>query len=135
MLFYKGSHIHHEKRNFKISLLCLLPFRHAIWNNFGGKFNGQQKKYGILYSKENHQNVRYSKESLAENYLIHFIFFPPFTEFLLSLPSFLVDVETFQINSHIHSINTRYRSNLHVRNTNLSKYQKRITISLNDVIQ
>jgi hypothetical protein len=47
------------------------------------------------------------------------------SEFLLSLLSFVVDnMEKFQINSDIHSISTRYRYNLHVLNTNLSKYQK-----------
>jgi hypothetical protein len=34
------------------------------------------------------------------------------------------NMEEFQINSNIHSISTRYRYNLPVPNTNLSKYQK-----------
>jgi hypothetical protein len=34
------------------------------------------------------------------------------------------NIEKFQINSDIHNISTRYRYNLHVPNTNLSKYQK-----------
>jgi hypothetical protein len=33
-------------------------------------------------------------------------------------------MEQFQTNSYIHSISTRYRYNLYVPNTNLSKYQK-----------
>jgi hypothetical protein len=45
---------------------------------------------------------------------------PLASEFLLS---FVVDnMKKFQTNSHIHSISTRYRYNLHVPNTNLSKY-------------
>jgi hypothetical protein len=52
------------------------------------------------------------------------------SEFLLSLLSSVVDnMEKFQINSDIHSISTRYRYNLHVLNTNLSKYQKGCEIS------
>jgi hypothetical protein len=47
------------------------------------------------------------------------------SEFLLSLLSFVVDnIQKFQTNSDIHNISTRYRYNLHVTNTNLSKYQK-----------
>jgi hypothetical protein len=42
-----------------------------------------------------------------------------------TLSSFVVDnIEKFQTNSDIHNISTRYRYNLHVPNTNLSKYQK-----------
>jgi hypothetical protein len=33
-------------------------------------------------------------------------------------------MEKFQTNSDIHSISTRYRYNLHVPNSNLSKYKK-----------
>jgi hypothetical protein len=44
---------------------------------------------------------------------------------LLSLLSFVVDnIQKFQTNSDIHNISTRYRYNLHVSNTNLSRYQK-----------
>jgi hypothetical protein len=34
------------------------------------------------------------------------------------------NMETFQTNSNIHRIRTRYRYNLNVPNTNLSKYKK-----------
>jgi hypothetical protein len=52
------------------------------------------------------------------------------SEFLLSLLSFVVDnIETFQTNSDIHNISTRYRYNLYVPNTNLSKYQKGVYYS------
>jgi hypothetical protein len=51
---------------------------------------------------------------------------PLASEFLLSLLSFVVDnMEKFQTNSDIHSISTRYRYNLHVPNSNLSKYIKK----------
>jgi hypothetical protein len=50
---------------------------------------------------------------------------PLASKFLLSLLSFVMDnIETFQTNSDIHNIRARYRYNLHVPNTNLSKYQK-----------
>jgi hypothetical protein len=52
------------------------------------------------------------------------------SEFWLSLLSFVVDnIKTFQTNSDIHNIRTRYRYNLHVPNTNLSKYQKGVYYS------
>jgi hypothetical protein len=52
------------------------------------------------------------------------------SEFLLSLLSFVVDnLEIFQTNSDIHNISTRYRYNLHVPNTNLSKYKKGVHYS------
>jgi hypothetical protein len=52
------------------------------------------------------------------------------SKFLLSLSSFVVDnIEAFQTNSDVHNISTRYRYNLHVPNTNLSKYQKGIYYS------
>jgi hypothetical protein len=50
---------------------------------------------------------------------------PLASEFLLSLLSFVVDnTEIFKTKSDIHNISTRYRYNLHVPNTNLSKYKK-----------
>jgi hypothetical protein len=55
---------------------------------------------------------------------------PLASKFLLSLLSFVVDnLKTFQTNSDIHNISTRYWYNLHVPNTNLSKYQKRFYYS------
>jgi hypothetical protein len=46
-------------------------------------------------------------------------------KFLLSWLSFVVDnIEKFKTNSDIQNISTRYKYNLHVLNTNLSKYQK-----------
>jgi hypothetical protein len=55
---------------------------------------------------------------------------PLASEFLLSLLSFVVDnFETFQTNSDIRNISTRYKYNLHVPNTNLSKYQKGVYYS------
>jgi hypothetical protein len=49
---------------------------------------------------------------------------------LLLLSSFVVNnIETFQTNSDIHNTSTRYRYNLHVSNTNLSKYQKGVYYS------
>jgi hypothetical protein len=55
---------------------------------------------------------------------------PLASKFLLPLLSFVVDnIETFQTNSDIHNINTRYRYNLHVPSTNLSKYQKGVYYS------
>jgi hypothetical protein len=49
---------------------------------------------------------------------------------LLSSLSFVVDnLETFQTNSDIYNISTRYRHNLHVPNTDLSKYQKGVHYS------
>jgi hypothetical protein len=55
---------------------------------------------------------------------------PLASEFLLSLLSFVVDsMEKFQTNSDIDNINIRYRYNLHVPNSNLSKYQKGVNYS------
>jgi hypothetical protein len=55
---------------------------------------------------------------------------PLASEFLLSLSSFVVEnTETFQTNSDIHNIITKYRYNLHVPNTNFSKYQKGVYYS------
>jgi hypothetical protein len=56
---------------------------------------------------------------------------PLASEFLLWLLSFVVDnMEKFQTNSDIHSISIRYRYNLHVPNSNLSKYQKGVYYSV-----
>jgi hypothetical protein len=49
---------------------------------------------------------------------------------LHSLLSFVVDnLQTFQTNSDIHNVSTRYRYNLHAANTNLSKYKKGVYYS------
>jgi hypothetical protein len=125
MLCYEDYHINHENRNYKISLLCLLPFHQVKWNNFLRNFNKQQKS--ILYPKENHQNKR--RASCRELFK-KFNILPLVSKFLPSLSSFVVDnIEKFQTNPNIHNINTRYRYNLHVSNTNLSKYQKGVYYS------
>jgi hypothetical protein len=55
---------------------------------------------------------------------------PLASEFLLSLLPFVVNsMEIFHANSDIHNISTRYRYNLHVPNTDLSKYQKGVYYS------
>jgi hypothetical protein len=52
-----------------------------------------------------------------------FNFIPLVHEFMLSLPSLVVDnIEKFQTNSDIHSKSTRY--NLYVPKSNFSEYQK-----------
>jgi hypothetical protein len=38
-----------------LKLVCLIPFHHVVWNNFWGKFSGQQKS--ILRPKENQYNI------------------------------------------------------------------------------
>jgi hypothetical protein len=48
---YEDYHITNENRNFKIILLCLLPFYDVIWNYFLGKFNRQQKKVFYIQKK------------------------------------------------------------------------------------
>jgi hypothetical protein len=53
MICYEEYHITHENRNFKISVLCLLPLHHIILN-YPGKLNRQQKS--ILCPKENQAN-------------------------------------------------------------------------------
>jgi hypothetical protein len=54
---------------------------------------------------------------------------PLASEFLPSFLSFVAEnIETFQTNSDIHNLTTRYRYNLHVPNTNLRKYQKGVSI-------
>ena len=50
MLCYKDSHITNENKKYQISLFCLLPFYHAIWNNLLGKFSQYHK--GTLQQKE-----------------------------------------------------------------------------------
>jgi hypothetical protein len=56
---------------------------------------------------------------------MNFDILPLVREFLLSLLSFVMhNMEKFQTNSGIHSILTGNRYNLHVPNTNLTKYKK-----------
>jgi hypothetical protein len=63
-------------------------------------------------------------EPFVGNYL-RFNILPLASELLFAFLSFVVDnIEKFQINSDIHNISIRYRYNLHVPNTNLSKYKK-----------
>jgi hypothetical protein len=65
------------------------------------------------------------EEFLAENYLRNLICSPLACEFLLSLLSFLVDnMDKFQTNSDIHSINTRYKYDLCQPSANLTSYQE-----------
>jgi hypothetical protein len=50
---------------------------------------------------------------------------PLASEFILCLLSFVVEnLDKFQINTDAHNLNTRYKYDLHMPNTNLTKYQK-----------
>jgi hypothetical protein len=50
---------------------------------------------------------------------------PLVSEFLLSLLSFIVDnLEKFETNPDIHCINTRYKHDLHMQNSNFTSYRK-----------
>jgi hypothetical protein len=128
MLCCEGSHITHENRNFKTSLVCLLPVHHIIWNNFGGKSNRQQQKNYII--KRNIRIMAATKRRASCRKLFKkFNILSLASEFLLSLLlSFVVDNSKFQTNSYIHSISTRYRCNLHDPNTSLNTYKKEFTI-------
>jgi hypothetical protein len=50
---------------------------------------------------------------------------PPASEFILCLLSFVVKtLDKFQRNIDVHNLNTRHKYDLHMPNTNLTKYQK-----------
>jgi hypothetical protein len=62
--------------------------------------------------------------SSRKTYRQEFNILPLASEFLLSLPSFMADnMEKFQTNSDIHSINTRHKHDLHQPCANLTSYQ------------
>jgi hypothetical protein len=66
-----------------------------------------------------------AKKTSCRELFKKFNILPLASEFLLSILSFIVyTIEKFQTNSVIQSTSTRYRYNLHVPNSNLSKYQK-----------
>jgi hypothetical protein len=122
MLCYEEYHIAHENRNFEIILLCLLPLHYVIWNYFLGKLNRQQKVF-YIQKKIIRVMAGTKRRASCRELLKEFNILPLDSEFLLSLLSFVVNnLETFQTNSDIHNISTRYRHNLHAPNTDLSKY-------------
>jgi hypothetical protein len=94
-------------------------------NYFLGKLNGQQKKVFYIQKKIIRIMAGTKRRVSCRELFKKFNILPLASKFLLSLLSFVVDnIEKFQTNSDIHNISTIYRYNLHVPNTNLSKYQK-----------
>jgi hypothetical protein len=122
MLCYEEYHITYENRNFKINVLCLLPLHHVIWSYFWGNSTDSKK---VFYIQKRIIRIMAGTKRRAScrKLFKKFNILPLASEFLLSLLSFVVDnIEKFQTNSNIHNISTRYRNNLHVPNTNHSKY-------------
>jgi hypothetical protein len=103
------------------SLLCLLPFHHVIWNSFGG--NSADSIQVFCIQKRIIRIIAGAKSRASCTELFKkFNILPLTSEFLLSLLSFIVDnMKVFQTNPDIYSISTRYRYNLYVPHTNLSK--------------
>jgi hypothetical protein len=135
--FAMDSYIIHENRNLKLF--------YFLWNNnYIIRENRNLKvilhRYGIILGgySTNSKKVFYIQKriiriivaairraSCRESFK-KFGILPLVNEFLLSLLSYVVDnMKEFQTNSDIHSISTRYRYNLHVPNTNFSKYKKK----------
>jgi hypothetical protein len=55
---------------------------------------------------------------------------PLYLQYILSLLLFAVkNIEEFSMNSEVHTINTRHRSDLHLPSINLTKYQKGVYYS------
>jgi hypothetical protein len=90
MLCCEDCHISHENRNFKISLLFLLLFHHVIWNNFLGKFNGQQKVF-YVQKKIIRMMVGPKRRASCRELVKKFNILPLASQFLLSLLSYVVD--------------------------------------------
>jgi hypothetical protein len=96
-----------------------------FWGN-----STDSKKVFYIQKKINRIMAGTKRRASCRELFKKFILLPPASEFLLSLLSFVVDnIETFQTNSDIHNISTRYRYNLHVPNTNLSIFQKGVYYS------
>jgi hypothetical protein len=121
--FAMDSYIIHENRNLKVILL-----RYGIiW---GGNSTNSKKSFITSQKRIIRIIVATIRRASCRESFKKFGILPLVNEFLLSLLSFVVDnMKEFQTNSDIHSISTRYRYNLHVPNTNFSKYEKGVYYS------
>jgi hypothetical protein len=88
---------------------------------FSGETQQTAKKVFYIQKKIIRITAGTKRRAKCRDLFKKFNILPLASEFLLSL-SFVVDIiETFQTNSDIHNISTRYRYNLHVPNTSLKK--------------
>jgi hypothetical protein len=125
MLHHEDSCTTHDNRYFKISLLHLLPlctvsYRLIFWGNLTDSnkvFYIQKKIIRIVVGV---------KSSLSCRKLFwKFNMLPLASEFILCLLSFVVEnFDRFQRNTDVHNLNTRRKYDLHMPNTDLTKYQK-----------
>jgi hypothetical protein len=96
----------------------IMPYGVIFWRNLT-----DSKKVFYIQKKIIRIMAGTKRRASCTELFTKFNILPVASEFLLSL-SFVVNIETFQTNSDIYNVSIRYRYNLHVPNTNFSKYKK-----------
>jgi hypothetical protein len=92
--------------------------------------NLTKQRVNMIFLSFHEPKIKYPKKGFSRlrtlyEYSILLQPLPLVSEYLLSLLAFVVDnMQKFQTNSGIHSINTRHKHDLHQLSANLTSYQK-----------
>ena len=109
-------------RNFKNGLLCIRTVNYELWNNFGGNqphsekiFKIQKRVIRIITNSRDRDSCRelFKKLEIMSLYSQHIF---PLSKFVIKINIF------FSTNYQIHSVHTRFKTNLHPPIANFTKF-------------
>ena len=116
-------------RNFENGLFCIPTFSHKLWDNSGGHqpysdniFKIQKRVIRIITSSRTRDSCRELLKKLE--------ILPLYSQYIYSISIFVIkNKHLFYTNNQIHSIHTRFKTNLHPPTANLTKFQKGVYYS------
>jgi len=122
MLCNPNNTSYNVSRNFKNGLLCIRTFNYELWNNFGGNqphsekiFKIQRRVIRIITNSRDRDSCRelFKKLEIMSLYSQHIF---PLSKFVIKINIF------FSTNYQIHSVHTRFKTNLHPPIANFTKF-------------
>ena len=125
MLCNSNNTSYNVSRNFKNGLFCIHTFNYELWNNFGGEISHivirfskfKKRVIRIITSSRMRDSCREVLKKIRNTTLI-------FSIYLLNINVCEKNKHLFYTNNQIHSIHTRFETNLHPPTANLTKFQK-----------
>jgi len=107
-----------------------IKFNYELWNNFGGETNHIVRKFSKFKRGWSELLQIQELETHVGNGLKKLEILPLYSQYIFSLPIFVIKSKhLFSTNYQIHSVHTRFKTNLHLPIANLTKFQKGVYYS------
>jgi hypothetical protein len=115
--------------NFKSGLFCIRTFSYELRNNFLGKSTIQWEEF-----QNSKKVIRFIKNSRMRDSCRELFqrleILPLYSQYIFSLSIFVKkNKHLYNTNNQIHSVHTRFKTNLHPPIANLTKFQKEVYYS------